>query len=83
MNVMIKTTTREKKTTRGKAAIKAEASGQLKCPRCNGAMVNERCQDMLTVFYAWRCLNCGEIVDDVVNRNRGVAEPPAKKRMAS
>lgn len=56
---------------------------QPKCPRCNGAMVNERCQDMLTVFYAWRCLNCGEIVDAVVNRNRGIPDRPVKKRMAS
>ena len=80
---MIKTTTRSKMTTRGKAVKKIEAASALKCPRCNGVMVNERCQDMLTVFYAWRCLNCGEIVDDVVNQNRGVVEQPHKKRMAS
>jgi hypothetical protein len=33
-------------------------------------MVYERFQDMLDLFYAWRCLNCGEIVDPVVARNR-------------
>lgn len=60
-----------------------KATTQPKCPRCNGAMVNERFQDMLTVFYAWRCLNCGEIVDEVVNRNRGIVERPPKKRLAS
>ena len=62
---------------------KATPNTQPKCPRCDGAMVTERCQYMLTVFYAWRCLNCGEIVDDVVTRNRGAAERTSKKRLAS
>ncbi len=52
-----------------------------RCPRCNGAMVYERFQDMLAVFFAWRCLNCGEIVDPVVVRNRG--EEKDKRRKAS
>ncbi len=52
-----------------------------RCPRCNGAMVYERFQDMLAVFFAWRCLNCGEIVDPVVVRNRG--EEKEKRRKAS
>ena len=51
-----------------------------RCPRCNGAMVYERFQDMLEMFYAWRCLNCGEIVDPVVARNRGGAGKSQKKR---
>jgi hypothetical protein len=38
-------------------------------------MVYERFQDMLDLFYAWRCLNCGEIVDPVVAGNR----EPGKK----
>jgi hypothetical protein len=38
-------------------------------------MVYERFQDLLDLFYAWRCLNCGEIVDPVVAQNR----EPAKK----
>jgi len=55
---------------------------RMKCPRCNGAMVYERFQDMLDLFYAWRCLNCGEIVDPVVARNRGGVKK-AKKTVAS
>ncbi len=47
-------------------------TNRMKCPRCSGAMVYERFQDMLDVFFAWRCLNCGEIVDPVVARNRGM-----------
>jgi hypothetical protein len=40
---------------------------RVRCPRCDGAMVFERFQDMLTLFYSWRCVNCGEIVDPVVS----------------
>jgi hypothetical protein len=40
-------------------------------------MVFERFQDMLDLFYAWRCVNCGEIVDPVVERNR---EPERKTK---
>jgi len=42
-------------------------------------MVFERFQDMLELFYAWRCLNCGEIVDPVVAKNREPARGPKKK----
>jgi hypothetical protein len=48
-------------------------------------MVYERFQDMLDLFYAWRCLNCGEIVDPVVARNRGMEgldKKATKKRAA-
>ena len=54
---------------------------RVRCPRCSGAMVYERFQDMVDLFYAWRCLNCGEIVDPVVARNRG-QEKKQKKRAA-
>ena len=51
----------------------------VRCPRCDGAMVFERFQDMLTLFYAWRCVNCGEIVDPVVSKNREPARGTKKK----
>ena len=41
-----------------------------RCPRCRGAMVMDRFQDMLSVFHAWRCLNCGNIVYPEVERER-------------
>ena len=50
---------------------------RVRCPWCSGAMVFERFQDMLDLFYAWRCVNCGEIVDPVVERNR---EPEKKTK---
>lgn len=52
---------------------------RVRCPRCDGAMVFERFQDMLTLFYAWRCVNCGEIVDPVVSKNREPARGSKKK----
>jgi hypothetical protein len=33
-------------------------------------MVMDRFQDMLSVFHAWRCLNCGNIVYPEVERER-------------
>lgn len=57
----------------------ARTAHPMKCHRCNGAMVYERFQDMLQMFHAWRCLKCGEIVDSVVARNRGM-DKKMKKR---
>jgi hypothetical protein len=46
----------------------------MNCLRCNGLAV---CDDSLTVefgsssdFHAWRCLNCGMVIDDVIAHNR-------------
>jgi len=52
---------------------------RVRCPRCDGAMVFERFQDMLTLFDAWRCVNCGEIVDPVVSKNREPSRGTKKK----
>ena len=42
----------------------------MKCTRCGGAMVFERFQATVEIFYAWRCVNCGDIMDQVVAKNR-------------
>ena len=46
------------------------------CLRCNGLVV---CDDSFSVqtgsssdFHGWRCVNCGMLVDDVINQNRQV-----------
>lgn len=47
-----------------------------RCPRCGGLMVAEPCQDLLDGssgsldFGAWRCVQCGEIIDSVILQNR-------------
>lgn len=50
------------------------------CPRCNGLMVGEYfAAPLMDTYYGFqghRCLNCGAIVDDVIQANR-VLSPPA------
>ena len=44
-----------------------------RCPRCSGLMVAEWCED-LSNYTAQRCVQCGEIVDPVILRNRGAQQ---------
>ena len=46
-----------------------------RCPRCSGLMVAEWCED-LSDYTAQRCVQCGEIVDPVILRNRGALQGP-------
>jgi len=48
----------------------------MNCQRCNGLAVYD---DSFVVqtgssldFHAWRCVNCGMIVDEVIHRNQQV-----------
>jgi DNA-directed RNA polymerase subunit M/transcription elongation factor TFIIS len=40
------------------------------CPKCQGLMISERMTDYSIVFYAWRCVNCGTIVDTMILKNK-------------
>ena len=40
------------------------------CPKCQGTMLLERFSDFFLVFYAWKCLNCGAIIDRTISKNR-------------
>jgi hypothetical protein len=45
------------------------------CSRCGGLMVEERCMDIGESlggywFMAMRCVQCGDLVDEVILRNR-------------
>ena len=42
----------------------------MRCPKCNGFMVSERCIDFSLVFYTWRCINCGTILDTTILQNK-------------
>jgi hypothetical protein len=49
------------------------------CPRCKGLMMLERFSDFFLIFYAWKCINCGSIIDRTICMNRlkgGVAADP-------
>ena len=40
------------------------------CPKCNGTMMLERFSDFFFAFYAWKCINCGAIIDRTISNNR-------------
>ena len=42
----------------------------MKCNRCGSAMVYERFYGPDEHFLGWRCLLCGEIVDQLILENR-------------
>jgi len=48
---------------------------QLSCNRCSGCLESEMCIDLESdtghcTFWALRCLQCGDIVDETILRNR-------------
>ena len=43
----------------------------MKCNRCDGLMIYERfLSQEVEDFFGWRCVACGEIVDEVILKNR-------------
>jgi hypothetical protein len=42
----------------------------MKCNRCGGLMAYERFWGLVEDFFGWRCIYCGEIVDQVILENR-------------
>ena len=42
----------------------------MKCHRCGGVMVFEKFYGNSEEFLGWRCIFCGEIVDQVILENR-------------
>jgi len=42
----------------------------MKCRRCGSMMVYERFYGPHEYFVGWRCILCGEIVDQVILKNR-------------
>ncbi len=57
----------------------SEATHESTCTRCGGLMVTDFYMDLLfcigeTEFAAQRCVQCGEVVDPVILRNRGTKQ---------
>jgi len=55
-------------------------SNQPTCGRCGGYMAHDMCSDYESDsgycnFWALRCIQCGEIVDEVILRNRLRSRP--------
>ncbi|MEY4704652.1 MAG: hypothetical protein RL042_848 [Nitrospirota bacterium] len=60
---------------------------QSTCSRCGGLMVSDFCMDLLNStgeleFAAKRCVQCGEVVDPVILRNRGTQKVPMTVHLA-
>lgn len=67
--------------------VSSTAQHESICIRCGGLMVTDFCMDVLfcigeTEFAARRCIQCGEIVDPVILRNRGVRQGPKTTQLA-
>jgi hypothetical protein len=70
-------------STRGIAFNQSYSQQSTGCGRCGGMLVNEQCIDLAGSeggyrFWATRCIQCGDLVDPVILRNR-LMPPPAEK----
>ena len=71
----------------GSHTVSSAAPHESMCARCGGLMVTDFCMDLLfcigeTEFAAQRCVQCGEIVDPVILRNRGTKQEPVTAQPA-
>ena len=56
---------------------------QQSCKRCSGYMVHEMCIDLesdsgYSTCWVLRCLQCGDMVDETILRNRSLFNPEAE-----
>jgi hypothetical protein len=42
----------------------------MKCQRCLSEMVYEKFYGLQEYYWGWRCILCGEIIDEVILENR-------------
>ena len=71
----------------GNHTVSSAASHESTCTRCGGLMVQDFCLDVLgnigeSEFAAKRCVQCGEVVDPVILRNRGTRQEPMMVQLA-
>ena len=50
--------------------VGSTSGGKMDCPKCKGLMQLERFSDFFLIFYAWKCINCGAIIDKTIANNR-------------
>ena len=71
----------------GSHTVSSAVPNESMCTRCDGLMVQDFCMDVLvcigeTEFAAKRCVQCGEVVDSVILRNRGTKQNPVAAQPA-
>jgi len=42
----------------------------MRCPKCEGLMFVERFSDYFLTFHAWKCINCGAVMDQTILSNK-------------
>ena len=62
------------------AGITTKKSTRNSCARCSGHMTHEMCIDLesdtgQSIFWVLRCIQCGDMVDEVIMRNRSLFNP--------
>lgn len=70
------------------AAVPAGPGTQPRCMRCSGNLEHEMCIDLESdtgscTFWALRCVQCGDIVDETILRNRALAHSEARFLVAA
>lgn len=78
MNTMSSQTTR----------LTTKKSTQQSCRRCSGFLVREMCIDLASdsgysTVWAQRCIQCGDMVDEVILRNRSMSIPEVMSAAAA
>ena len=72
-------TEKMKNEQRGNHTVSSATQHESTCIRCGGLMVQDFCLNVLgnideAEFVAKRCVQCGEVVDPVILRNRGTRQ---------
>jgi uncharacterized Zn finger protein len=42
----------------------------MECSKCSGLVIKEWMCDEIDEAYVWRCLNCGSLTDEIIQRNQ-------------
>jgi len=71
----------------GSHTVSSAVQHESTCTRCGGLMVSDFCLDLLNSTgelecAAKRCVQCGEVVDPVILRNRGTRREPMAVQLA-
>ena len=89
MEVIMATAATEKTRTEqiGSHTVSSAVQHESICSRCGGLMVRDFCLDVLgniseSEFAAKRCVQCGEVVDPVILRNRRLRQDSTAVRFA-
>jgi ribosomal protein L37AE/L43A len=55
--------------------INPKKEQKMKCPKCEGLMYLERLSDFFIIFHAWKCINCGALMDKTILDNQKKSLP--------